>query len=1220
MRRPLLAGLVTSLVAALLLPMGTSSGADPDKPVEPPAPDPCTNHLAYQVDESGFFNIGAGTNDVCEPQDGAWDLMYRWPSGPGTSYTSVRTADGVFVLGRDVQPDYGTDNPPGDTDTSSSRTYTLPGDIQVTQHLEIVEGLTPGRLDAVRISYTVENLSGAPAQADVRVMLDTELDYNDGAAFQVPRVGAVTTELELEGDQVPDYFAAFKDFEDPVHVAAGILRSPGDQTPERVVFADWSRIYNSTWDYEPTAGQPITRDSAVAMYFQPHTTGGLVPGGGSVEYAAKYGRASASSDLRPPLALSLLAPAQVTLGTPFQVSAFVTNVGNDDAIRPMLRIYAPNGFDIGDDIFRSLSDPMAPNTTELVTWTVTPTWDGLIGEQPISVVVAADNAPAKLVTRMVNVLGGDETTGPYPLLGAHGITGRAEDMTIAMEQAQDTVPEIEGTFSVPTGATSSVWLNGTHIEGYAQDMIDQTGADKVNVIAHSKGGLDTRYAMWLHPELFDTLGMLATPNAGSKGADKLCWLRRHSSNAQSQFGACDSEWDGLYNLQTGWMADVFNPLVRDDARHLKVVAAGDCTGLFHVKCNVARDYLGCQRNDTAVCMESAFARTREYGDGLAHALQPIFRYNHTQMRTEHCSIHRVLAELYPLDSVRNDWLYYGSCGGGPDDTWPMDGRTASSSTAAFAARTTEEAAPATVPVDAQESVTGAASPAAPLRYTFDPEGAATGLVEVYLPAGRTAEVRVLRPDGSVDAAAAVTEDELFGETSYAVELSGLAGAKRTVEITPDQATEVGLFSSVARGTRRVSATVTPAGNDARIEVTTSGIPGGQASAARVVASWRDAGGVRRETTLVRSSKDGVFRATVALPRGGYVPVDVTYADAALRRALIAGIALPDGSGSFTGLGASNRVDTDGDGREDALRLPVRVRVDHPGDYQVAVDLAQNGSTLLSAPGSATLAAGDGVVPVDVPFAELLRVGRDGPFQVRRAILSRGTVGRTIVATADDLGSTGTFELASVTSRQVVLSAPTGAGVDTDDDGRLDELRFAGNVTVPSAGDYLVNATLRDPRGRVVSVHETTRTLHAGLQGLVVPFPGELVGANGSGVYSLVGLTATAVDDPSLTDTVHGSYTGALRSSDWVGGTPAVLNLREMWNAAQATGAISPYGFYVSQDLRLGRVQEYVDGSQTARAKAELTRFLDDVAARPGGVQPAWRSRILGYGRLLSATM
>ncbi len=1217
MRRRLLATIGAGLVAAVLLPMGTGA-ADPEKPQAEAAPDPCTGHVSYQVAASGFFNIGAGTNDVCQPQDGAWDLLYRWPYGPGTSYTSVRTANGVFVLGRDVLPDYGTDHPPGDTDTSSSRVYTLPGDIRVTQHLEIVEGLTPGRLDTVRMAYTVENFSGAPAQADVRVMLDTELDYNDGAAFQVPGVGAVTTELELAGEEVPDYFAAFKDFQDPVHVAAGVLHSPGDNGPERVVFADWARIYGSTWDYTPTAGHPITADSAVAMYFQPSTTGGLVPGGGSVEYAAKYGRASASSDLRPPLALSLLAPAQVTLGTPFQVSAFVTNVGNDDAIRPMLRIYAPNGFDIGDEIFRSLSDPMAPNTTELVTWTVTPTWDGLIGEQPISVVVAAENAPEKLVTRMVNVLEGDETTGPLPLLGAHGITGKAEDMTIAMEQAQDTVPDIEGTFSVPTGAVDSVWVNGTYIEGYAQDMIDQTGADKVNVIAHSKGGLDTRYAMWLHPELFDTLGMLATPNAGSKGADKLCWLRRHGSNAQSQFGACNDEFDGLYDLQTGWMADVFNPLVRDDARHLKVVAAGDCTGLWQVKCNVARDYLGCDRNDTAVCMDSAFARTQEHGDGLAHALQPIFKYDHTEMRTEHCSIQRVLAEIYPLDSIRNDWLFYGSCGG-PDDTWPMEFRTGSSSTATLAAQTTEEPAAPAVPVDTQDYSTGAASPTVPFRYSFDPEGSATGLVEAYLPAGRTASVRVLRPDGTVDDAALVTDGELFGETSYTVQLSGLAGAKRTVEITPDQATEVGLFASVERGARGVSATVTPSGDQATIAVSTEGIPSGQAAAADVVATWDDAG-VRRAATLVRSSRDGVFRATVTMPRGGYVPVDVTYSDGTLRRVLIAGTALPDGSGSFTGLGSSSRVDTDGDGREDALRLPVQVRVSQPGDYQVAVDLAQDGTTLFSAPGAIRLEAGDGVVPVDVPFAELLRVGRDGPFQVRRAILSRGTVGRTIVATVDDLGSTGPFDLASVSSPQVVLSAPTGTGVDTDDDGRLDELRFTGNVTAPRAGDYLVNATLRDPMGRVVSVHETTRTLQAGLQRLVVPFPGELVGANGSGVYTLVGLTATAVEEPGLTDTVHAAYTRSLRASDWVGGTPGPVNLREMWNAAQAVGAISPYGFYVSQDLRLGRIQEYVDRGEIASARTELTRFLDDVAARPERVQAAWRSRILGYGQALSDTM
>lgn len=70
-------------------------------------------------------------------------------------------------------------------------------------------------------------------------------------------------------------------------------------------------------------------------------------------------------------------------------------------------------------------------------------------------------------------------------------------------------------------SNASVESNAHHIAKRIEEIISETGAEKVNIIAHSKGGLDSRYAV-------STLGMnknvaslttMSTPHNGSKTMD-----------------------------------------------------------------------------------------------------------------------------------------------------------------------------------------------------------------------------------------------------------------------------------------------------------------------------------------------------------------------------------------------------------------------------------------------------------------------------------------------------------------------------------------------------------------------------------------------------------------------------------------------------------------------------------------------------------------------------
>lgn len=72
-------------------------------------------------------------------------------------------------------------------------------------------------------------------------------------------------------------------------------------------------------------------------------------------------------------------------------------------------------------------------------------------------------------------------------------------------------------------SNASVETNGMHIKKRIEEILNETGAEKVNIIAHSKGGLDARYAI-------STLGMvdkvaslttMSSPHNGSKTVDFL---------------------------------------------------------------------------------------------------------------------------------------------------------------------------------------------------------------------------------------------------------------------------------------------------------------------------------------------------------------------------------------------------------------------------------------------------------------------------------------------------------------------------------------------------------------------------------------------------------------------------------------------------------------------------------------------------------------------------
>lgn len=117
----------------------------------------------------------------------------------------------------------------------------------------------------------------------------------------------------------------------------------------------------------------------------------------------------------------------------------------------------------------------------------------------------------------------------YPILLAHGL-GFRDDGPIGYWGRIPRAIETAGgaVFLAGTDSNGSVAENGAVLLRRIDEVLAETGAEKVNIIAHSKGGLDSRYAISTlgAGDRVASLTTLATPHHGSKTVDRLLRLPR----------------------------------------------------------------------------------------------------------------------------------------------------------------------------------------------------------------------------------------------------------------------------------------------------------------------------------------------------------------------------------------------------------------------------------------------------------------------------------------------------------------------------------------------------------------------------------------------------------------------------------------------------------------------------------------------------------------------
>jgi len=113
----------------------------------------------------------------------------------------------------------------------------------------------------------------------------------------------------------------------------------------------------------------------------------------------------------------------------------------------------------------------------------------------------------------------------YPVVLVHGVA--AHDRT-GMVKFWGRIPEILSALGIKvflgnTDAWGDYETNALVLKRTIENVLLETGKEKVNIISHSKGGIDSRYLIWHHDfgDKIASLTTICTPHHGSEIADLL---------------------------------------------------------------------------------------------------------------------------------------------------------------------------------------------------------------------------------------------------------------------------------------------------------------------------------------------------------------------------------------------------------------------------------------------------------------------------------------------------------------------------------------------------------------------------------------------------------------------------------------------------------------------------------------------------------------------------
>ena len=358
--------------------------------------DVSNEYVRYLLDYSsqGVQTTGGDPNNN---NDNNKTLVYGYG---GTSFTTIRIDGYDYAFSPETMEQDGNR-------TTASQEF---DDIIVTRTVDIVENPYTNRYDTVDFSYSVENTSSTTHSVGIRMMFDTQIGDNDNAPFRVPGIGNVTTETDLSGTALPEYWQAFDSVTNPSIVAQGTLQISDSTDPDRIRFTNYGYATDYMWDYSRTIGTD-NGDSAVCIYWNAENLAANTTRNCKTYYGLGELSQSEEGDIQ--AAVSAVSRLDIVrdsnyIGTyspnPFTVTAYITNGTEDDLSNVKATIDIPEGLSLYNCQSEVNIGTMAGgNTQRQVSWQVMASTTTETVALPYSVTISGSNFDSTVINKSITV-------------------------------------------------------------------------------------------------------------------------------------------------------------------------------------------------------------------------------------------------------------------------------------------------------------------------------------------------------------------------------------------------------------------------------------------------------------------------------------------------------------------------------------------------------------------------------------------------------------------------------------------------------------------------------------------------------------------------------------------------------------------------------------------------------------------------------------------------
>lgn len=634
------------------------------------------------------------------------------------------------------------------------------------------------------------------------------------------------------------------------------------------------------------------------------------------------------------------------------------------------------------------------------------------------------------------------------------------------------------------------------------------GVEKVNVIAHSKGGLDSRAYLREHDDI-DTLVQLATPNRGSDCAQSIL------ANIFPFPSTYDLDPDWVYRnfnykdtREHFWQPHKYVPAWTEQEKAPIYIFAG--TRLTSTACPAGIGDPMDPPHDSVVSHDRAtlpWNWSGTDGDGVDQGqTDRVGPYDHS-------SIHD--SEEVAVQAMA--WLAAKNGLGGSGGAFRTSAMQATSAPRPVTSMGTPATAPAQTPgtVRMVEQTGGPLAAGQTVAHQFPLESTAQAQVVLIRVAKETTS-RLLGPDGSAlspsetgvafgayladiynlsqpQAGIYTAEVTAAADDHYELQVRTLGGPTLQASLDPD---------TIAPG---AETTLT-----ARLEAEDGApLPGASLSA---VLFARDG---NRQSISFAEQGAGIYTAKVTGSFPGVNEIVVRAQKDGFQRTTVARLTVIPASAQLAGSVAESQTDPDGDGLHDSLVLGVDVTVAEEGRYQINGDLYDStGQWIQQATASITASPGAVTVPLSFSGEALYAKGFSGPYVLKNVVLSDLTRDGLPVDARESLYTTKAYNASQFQHQQLMLVGGRDEATDTDGDGRYNWLDVTLNLKTEVAGTYRASARLVTETGEELDWGSGSAYLTPGTGQVRLRFNGSQIRAGGaSGPYRVIDLM---VEGPRVT--------------------------------------------------------------------------------------------------------